>query len=122
MRAMNTFLILLLVGLVGGSLSALLGIGGAIIIVPALTLILGYTQTLAQGTSLFVLIFPLTLIPALSYYKTGNVNVKSAIFIMVGFIISSYFVSRYAVNINPHLLKKMFGIFLLIVSIVMIVK
>jgi len=119
---MNTYLVLLSVGLIGGGLSALLGIGGAIVIVPALTLILGYTQTLAQGTSLFVLIFPLTLIPALNYYKAGDVNVRSALFIIAGFIISSYFVSRYAVNINPHLLKRLFGVFLLIISIVMIVK
>ncbi len=119
---MNTYLILLSIGLIGGGLSALLGIGGAIIIVPALTLLLGYTQTTAQGTSLFVLIFPLTLIPALNYYKTGNVNIKSGIFIIIGFIISSYFVSRYAVDINPHLLRRLFGIFLLAVSVMMIVK
>ena len=119
---MNTYLILLSVGLIGGGLSALLGIGGAIIIIPALTLLLGYTQTMAQGTSLFVLIFPLTLIPALNYYKTGNVNIKSGIFIIIGFIISSYIVSRYAVNINPHLLRKLFGVFLLAISIMMIVK
>lgn len=103
-------------------MSALLGIGGAIIIVPALTLLLGYTQTTAQGTSLFVLIFPLTLIPALNYYRTGNVNIKSGIFIVIGFVISSYIVSRYAVDINPHLLRRLFGIFLLIISVVMIVK
>lgn len=119
---MNTYLILIAVGLVGGGLSALLGVGGAIVIIPALTLLLGYTQTTAQGTSLFVLIFPLTLIPALNYYRTGNVNIKSGIFIIIGFVISSYLVSRYAVNIDQHLLKKIFGVFLLIISIVMIVK
>ena len=119
---MSTYLILLVIGLAGGGLSALLGIGGAIVIIPALTLILGYTQTMAQGTSLFVLIFPLTLIPALNYYKTGNVNVKSSIFIIIGFLISSYLVSRYAVDINQHLLRKLFGVFLLIVSMIMIFK
>jgi len=119
---MNTYLILLSVGLVGGGLSALLGIGGAIVIIPALTLLLGYTQTMAQGTSLFVLIFPLTLIPALNYYKTGNVNIKSGIFIIIGFVISSYIVSKYAVNINPHLLRRLFGFFLLAISVMMIVR
>jgi len=119
---MNIYIILILIGLAGGGLSSLLGVGGAIIIIPALTLLLGYTQTMAQGTSLFVLIFPLTLIPALNYYKTGNVNIKEGIFIIIGFIISSYFVSKYAVNINPHLLRRLFGVFLMIISIFMIVK
>jgi len=116
------YAILLTIGLVSGAVSGLFGIGGALIMIPALTILVGFNQTMAQGTSLFVLIFPLTLLPVLNYYKTGNVSVKAGIFIIIGFLISSYFTSRYAVSIAPENLKKAFGVFLLIISLVIIFK
>lgn len=119
---MFSYVILFLSGILGGSLSGLLGIGGAIVIVPILTFVLGFNQKLAQGTSLFVLIFPLTLLPALNYYKSGNVSIKSSIFIILGFLISSYIVSKYAVSLNPLMLKKFFGVFLVCVGLLMLFK
>lgn len=119
---MLNIIILLSCGLISGALSALLGVGGAVVIIPILALVLGYGQKLAQGTSLFVLILPLTLIPALNYYKSGYVNVKSGIIIIIGFIISSFIVSKFAVEINDYYLKKIFAVFIIIIGILMFFK
>ena len=113
---------LLAIGLTSGAVSGLFGIGGALIMIPALTLILGFNQTMAQGTSLFVLILPLTLLPTINYYKSGNVDVKAGIFIIIGFVISSFIVSRYAVTLPSEYLKKGFGVFLLVISMIIIFK
>lgn len=116
------YVILLSIGLVSGATSGLFGLGGALIMIPAMTLLLGFTQTMAQGTSLFVLIFPLTLLPTINYYKSGNVDIKAGIPVIIGFLISSYLVSRYAVTVPSEYLKKAFGVFLLVISLIVIFK
>jgi uncharacterized protein len=69
------------IGLIAGSLSGLLGIGGAVVIIPALVLIFGYSQRLAQGTTLLLMIPPIGLLAALEYWKAGDVDLKAAIII-----------------------------------------
>ena len=76
-----------ILGLLAGILSGLIGIGGGIIIVPALVLIFGLTQQQAQGTTLAIMIPPVGLLAAWSYYTRGLVDLKIAAFIVIGFFI-----------------------------------
>jgi uncharacterized membrane protein YfcA len=112
----TVLLILIVIGIVTGILAGMLGIGGAIIMIPALVFFLGLSQQTAQGTSLAVMLPPIGIIAAYNYYQAGQVNIKYALILAAGFIIGSYFGSKIALNITPTVLKKIFGILLLIVA------
>ncbi|GAB1371693.1 sulfite exporter TauE/SafE family protein [Candidatus Kapaibacterium sp.] len=114
---MKEIIILLLTGLSAGMLSGVLGIGGGIIVIPVLVLILGFSQQMAQGTSLALLLPPIGLFAVINYYKSGFVDFKAAGLMIVTFIIGSYFSSKFATNIDENMLKKIFGIFLVIYGI-----
>lgn len=118
---MEIFLFILL-GLVAGALAGVLGIGGGIIIVPALIYLFSFSQKMAQGTTLALLIPPIGILAAWTYYKAGYVDIRAAGYIIIGFIIGSFFVSRFAVNFQDSLLTKIFGVFLLIVGVKMILS
>lgn len=115
--SLNEFLLLILTGLIAGAVSGSMGVGGAIVVIPMLTFFLGLSQQQAQGTSLLVMTFPVFLIAAYNYYKTGYVNVKYAVVIVAAFIIGSYFSSKFAVNLPEKTLKKIFGLFLAIMGL-----
>ena len=106
-------LILLFVGLLAGVISGFLGIGGGIVIIPALVYLLGYSQQNAQGTSLGLLLPPIGILAVLNYHKAGFVNIKAAAIMCVTFIIGSYFSSKVVVELPESIIKKTFGIFLL---------
>ncbi len=106
-------LILLFVGLLAGVMSGFLGIGGGIVIIPALVYLLGYSQQNAQGTSLGLLLPPIGILAVLNYHKAGFVNIKAAAIMCVTFIIGSYFSSKIAVDLPEAMIKKIFGVFLL---------
>ena len=110
-------LILLVIGLFAGMVGGSLGVGGGIVIVPALVLIMGFSQHEAQGTSLAVLLFPVAILGVVNYYRNNYVNFKFALILIVAFIIGSYFGSLISVNLPEKILKKIFGLFMLIVSI-----
>jgi len=115
----NIFLYLLL-GLAAGTLSGLIGIGGATVIIPALVLLFGMTQYTAQGTTLAMMVPPIGVLAAWMYYQKGYVDLKIAGFMCIGFLIGGLLGAKFAIGIPEHILKKMFGIFLLIVSLRMI--
>lgn len=110
----------LLLGLAAGILSGLVGIGGGILIVPALVFVFGLTQHQAQGTSLAVLIPPVGILAALTYYKAGHIDLRIAGLICLGFIFGALFGAKLAIGIPDAVLKKVFGVFLLIVAVKMI--
>jgi len=116
---MNIFLYILL-GVVAGILSGLIGIGGGIIIVPALVLLFGLSQHSAQGTTLALMVPPIGLLAALAYYKQGFVDLKIAAFVCIGFFIGGLIGAKFAIGIPEAALKKMFGVVLLLVSAKMI--
>jgi uncharacterized membrane protein YfcA len=116
---MNIFLYILL-GVVAGILSGLIGIGGGIIIVPALVLLFGLSQHTAQGTTLALMVPPIGLLAAWAYYKQGFVDLKIAAFVCLGFFIGGLLGAKFALGIPETILKKIFGIVLLVVSIRMI--
>jgi uncharacterized membrane protein YfcA len=107
---------LLLIGLLAGMLSGLVGVGGGIIMVPMLVMLLGFSQHQAQGTSLAVLVIPVTAVAVFNYYKEGYINWKYAAVIAVFFIIGSYFGSKLAIGLEQKMLKKVFSIILIIIA------
>ena len=109
-------------GILAGGLAGLVGVGGGIIIVPALIYLFHFTQKTAQGTTLALLVPPIGLLAAWTYYKAGEVNVKAAVFIIVGFIIGSYLSSHFANSIQDKELTRIFGAFLLVVAAKMLIS
>ncbi|HAW59059.1 MAG TPA: permease [Bacteroidales bacterium] len=114
---LTTILILVAIGISAGILGGFIGIGGGILIIPALVLFLGLSQKEAQGTSLAIMLPPIGLLAAMNYYKAGYINLKYAIIIATAFLIGGYFGSKLAVSINDQVVKKIFAIVLLIVSL-----
>lgn len=111
----------IILGLVGGILSGLLGIGGAIIIVPALIFIFGWQQHMAQGTTLAMLIPPIGILAAIQYYKAGHMDLRVAGILCIGFFFGGFIGGYIANHLSPDTLRKVFGIALLIISIKMII-
>ena len=112
----SMILILIVIGIITGVMAGMLGIGGAIIMIPALVLLLGISQQTAQGTSLAVMLPPIGIIAAYNYYKAGHVNIRFAIILAIFFLVGSYFGSKLALTIPQPILKKIFGILLLLVA------
>jgi uncharacterized protein len=117
---MNTILLLLCIGLFAGILSGLVGVGGGIIIVPALVYFMNMGQHQAQGTSLAVLLLPVGIFAVYNYYKGGYVDIKSTFIIASTFVIGGYIGSKIAINIDQTLVKKIFGVFMLLVALKLI--
>ena len=117
---MGTILILLCVGLCAGVLSGLVGVGGGIIIVPALVYFLAMSQQQAQGTSLAVLLLPAGFFAVYNYYKAGYVDVRATLLIAATFVIGGFIGSRIAISIDQTLIKRIFGVFLILVAVKMI--
>ena len=111
--AVSDIIILVLIGLSAGFIGGALGVGGGIIIVPALVFIFGMTQHHAQGTSLAVLLFPVGILAVLNYYRKGYVNFKFALILIVAFVLGSYFGSLFSISLPESTLKKLFGILML---------
>jgi uncharacterized membrane protein YfcA len=118
----SIILILIAIGIITGVMAGMLGIGGAIILIPALVFLLGINQLTAQGTSLAVMLPPIGIIAAYNYYKAGQVNIKYAIILAIFFLVGSYFGSKLALNIPQPLLKKIFGVLLLLVAAKMLLS
>ena len=118
----SMLLILIIIGIVTGAMAGMLGIGGAIIMIPALVFFMGFSQQMAQGTSLAVMLPPIGILAAYNYYKAGQVNITFAIILAVAFLIGSYFGSKLALTLPQPLLKKIFGILLLLVATKMLLS
>ena len=115
--SIQTILILVAIGLLSGALSGLVGVGGGIVIVPALVFFLGFSQKLAQGTSLGILLLPIGILGVLQYVKAGYVNIPVVLVIAIGFIAGSYFGSKIALSLPQQTVKKIFAIVLLLVAL-----
>jgi len=118
-------ILIVVLGLAAGILSGLVGVGGGIIMVPALVFFLGYTQHQAQGTSLAVLTLPVVILASYKYYKEcekmgAPIDLKIAGLLAAGFIVGAYFGSSIAVKIDKELLKKIFAVVLLYTAIKML--
>ncbi len=116
---MNILLYLIL-GLVAGIMSGLIGIGGGTIIIPALVFLFGLSQHEAQGTTLALLVPPIGLLAAWTYYKQGYVDLQIAAFICLGFFFGGLLGAMFAKKLSNVLLERVFGIALLVISLKMI--
>ncbi len=117
---MSSILFYLFLGLMAGALSGLIGIGGGVIIVPALVFLFGLSQHLAQGTTLALLVPPIGILAAWTYYKQGDVDLKIAALIALGFFFGSLFGAKIATGLSNVVLGKIFGVALLLIALRMI--
>jgi len=120
---LSTIIILIIIGLLAGILSGLVGIGGGIIMVPLFVFFLSLTQHNAQGLSLAVMLPPVTFLAVYNYYNAGdggNIDWKVALIVSALFIVGGFLGSKLALQIDQRLLKKIFGVFMLIVAIKLI--
>lgn len=105
------------IGFVAGILSGMVGIGGGIVIVPALVLLLGISQHTAQGTTLAMLSFPVSLVAAYQYSKQGSVDWKIAMLLCLGFMLGGYLGSKFALSISSIVIKRIFAIIMIVIAI-----
>jgi uncharacterized protein len=107
---------LVVIGVVAGMLSGLVGIGGGLVMVPAMVWLLGYSQHQAQGTSLAVLMLPVVFLAARDYYKAGHIDPKVVGVIATAFVVGGYFGGKWALALPVDQLRKIFGVILLLAS------
>lgn len=109
-----------LLGLVTGIFSGLVGLGGGAIVIPCLVYFFGMSQHMAQGTSLAMMIPPIGALAVWTYYKHGHVNVKVAAILVVGFLIGSLIGAKFAIAIPAAMMKKVMGVSLIAIGIKMV--
>jgi len=112
-----TILGLLVVGILAGLLSSMVGIGGGLVIVPSLVIFFAMSQKMAQGTSLAMLLPPIGILAVVNYYKSGFIDFKVAGILCIAFIVGSYFGSKVALNLPETALKRIFGVFLAVLAV-----
>lgn len=112
----QTIVLLVVVGLLAGILSGLVGLGGGVIIVPALVFLLGFSQHQATGTSLGILLLPAGIFAVMNYYQKGLIDIRVVLLIFVGFLAGGWLGSKISLNINETTLKKVFAVVLLLIA------
>ncbi|NOQ73676.1 MAG: TSUP family transporter [Crocinitomix sp.] len=119
----TTLFLLVLIGLFAGAMSGFVGIGGGVIMVPALIYVMGLSQMEAQGTSLILMLPPIGIMAVMNYHKAGHLNntlVVYGIVIAIAFIVGGYFGSKWAIRLSESVVKLVFGILMLYISVKMI--
>ena len=116
----TTVLILLAIGLFSGMLGGMVGIGGGIVIVPALIYLLGFSQLNAQGTSLALIMFPVGVLGVVNYYKQGHIDFNIVFILAAGFVIGSFLGSKFAMNIPQVFVKKSFAMLMIVIAMKML--
>lgn len=114
---METIVYLVLIGLAAGFLGGMVGIGGGVLIVPALVLLLGLSQHQSQGISLAMMIFPVGILGVINYYKKGYVDFRYAGLLAVGFFVGSYIGSKFSLSLSQELVKKIFAVVMILLAI-----
>ncbi|MBC7887400.1 MAG: sulfite exporter TauE/SafE family protein [Ferruginibacter sp.] len=116
----QTILIVILIGIAAGMLSGLVGVGGGLIIVPALVYFLGMSQHSAQGTSLGLILLPVGIFAVLNYYKQGHIDIKIVWLLAIGFVAGSFWGSRISLSLSQETVKKFFAILMILVAVKML--
>jgi uncharacterized membrane protein YfcA len=113
-------LLLTLLGVAAGVASGVVGIGGGIILVPALVFLFGLSQHQAQGTTLALLVPPIGILAAWAYWKQGFVDLRIAALVCVGFVVGSLVGAKLSLGLPDHVLQRVFGVMLFLISLKMI--
>ncbi len=116
----QTITTIILIGLAAGILGGMVGVGGGIVIVPALVYFLAFSQHEAQGNSLALMLFPVGILGVLNYYKKGYVDFRYAGLLAVGFVVGSYLGSRFSLSLPQLTVKKIFAVLMLVVALKML--
>ncbi|UTW63621.1 sulfite exporter TauE/SafE family protein [bacterium SCSIO 12741] len=114
---MQELIILICIGLAAGILSGMFGVGGGLIVVPALVWFLAMNQHSAQGTSLGMILLPVGILAVINYYQAGSINIKYSLIIAAAFVIGGYLGSKVSLGMAEGMLKKIFGFFMLLVAL-----
>ncbi len=117
-----TIIGLIIIGFIAGLVSGLVGVGGGIVIIPLLVMFLGFAQHQAQGTAVFAMLPPIGILAAINYYKAGFVKWEYAIVIALTFVIGGYFGSKLAVSLPDQIIKRCFGLVMLIAAIKLLIS
>lgn len=117
---LTTLLVLVLIGAAAGLLSGFVGVGGGIIIVPALMWALGYTQHQATGTSLAVLLLPVGILAVINFHRSGNLDWRAALIIGAAFVFGAYFGSKLSLSLDAATVRKVFGGVMIIAALKLI--
>jgi len=117
---MQEIIILVAIGLAAGVLSGMFGIGGGVIMVPALVYFMSMDQHNAQGTSIGLMLLPIGILAAYNYHQDGNLNMKYGLLVAAGFVIGGYFGSKFSLGMSEVVLKKSFGVLMLGIALKMI--
>jgi uncharacterized protein len=112
----STLIILVLIGLAAGVLGGMIGLGGGLIMIPALVMLLGFSQKAAQGTSVAVMLPPIGILAAWNYYKAGYVNMKYALIIAFAFILGGWLGSKIAIALPDVMVKRIFAIIMVVTA------
>ena len=115
-----TLIVLILIGLAAGVLGGMVGLGGGLIIIPALMMVLSLSAKEAQGTSVAVMLPPIGILAAMNYYKAGYVNMKYALVIAIAFILGGWLGSKLAIGLPDAVVKKVFAGVMVITALKMI--
>ena len=110
-----------MIGLTAGILSGLVGLGGGLVIIPAMVYFLGVDQRMAQGTSIALMLPPIGFLAAYNYYKAGQINIKYALIIAVMFFIGGYFGSKLSLSLPEATVKKVFAGVMILTALKMVV-
>ena len=113
----SVLMLLVVIGLLSGSLSGLVGVGGGIIMIPLLISFFGFTQLNAQGTAIAAMLPPIGILAAINYYQEGYVRWEYSIVIALAFIVGGYFGSKLSISISKHLVRQIFAVILFIVAL-----
>lgn len=119
---MPTMIMYLAVGMFAGVASGLIGIGGGVIIVPCLVFLFGFSQLSAQGTTLAMMVPPIGIMAAWTYYKHGHVNLVVAALLCAGFVLGGYLGAKFAIGVSEIVLRKLFGVSMLMIALYFIIK
>lgn len=111
------YIIAAMIGVTTGIISGLIGIGGGVLLIPALVYLMNFGQHVSQGTTLAAMVPPIGILAAYQYYKSGFVNIPVALIISIGFLLGGFLGAKFALNIDGYILRKLYGLLLFILSI-----
>ena len=117
---LQEIIILILIGLAAGILGGMVGIGGGIIVVPALVFFMGFTQHQASGTSLAMMLPPVGILAVANYYKKGALDIRYAALLAVGFLIGGYLGSKLSLGMAQDTVKKVFAVVMIVMAVKML--